>query len=75
MKSKDLEACGESILIISQVTGEWTVRSLELAKYHKCLIYFKDMSRFIYLACPVTDALTTLVSMLKITDYTPLKPH
>lgn len=47
MKIKDFELYGDSILIILQVNGEWTIKSPELVKYNKCLIHMKDMFQFI----------------------------
>lgn len=38
-------------LSISQVVGEWEIKSHELAKYHKCLTHLKNMFSFISLTC------------------------
>lgn len=45
LENKNLEVYADSILIISQVSSEWAMKSLELTKYHKCLTNLKDKFR------------------------------
>lgn len=80
MNIKDLEVYRNSILIISQSTGEWGVKSLELAKYQnnlsKICNAFRSVS-FNYLLRPknqFANALATLSSMLKVSEKTDLRP-
>lgn len=80
MNVKDLEVFSDFILIISQSTGEWGVRSLELAKYKGYLIKlseafhsvsFNNLSRS---KNKFTDALATLYPLIKISEKTDWHP-
>lgn len=77
---KGLEVYGDSILIIAQVTDEWAIKSPELAKYHKSLMHLKDKFQSISFSHVsrskkhFADALTTLATMLKISEDAPLRP-
>lgn len=80
MNVKDLEVYDGSILIISQFTGEWGVKSSELAMYTgyvtKTSEAFRSMS-FNYLPCSknqFADTLATLSSMIKISKESDLCP-
>lgn len=77
---KDLEVCGGSILIISQFTGEWGIKSSELAKYKGyltkiCEAFFSISFNYLpRLKIQFADALATLSSMIRYsrTDLQPI---
>lgn len=72
LKICDQEVYGDSILVISQVAGEWTIKTLEMTRCHKYLAQLKNMLRFIFFSDLLNtknlfaDALATLPLMLRI---------
>lgn len=79
LKIKNLEVYGDSILIISQVFGERTIKNPELATSHKCLMNLTDKFNSISFSHVsrskkiFSDALATLASMLRISGNGPLR--
>lgn len=80
LKIEDLEAYKDLILIISHATGEWAIKSPELAKHHKCPMHLKGKFQsisFLHVSWSrnhFTDALATLALMLTISDNARLRP-
>lgn len=76
LKIKDLEIYRDLILIISQVSRKWKIKSLKLAKWHKCLMNLKDKFRsvsFLHVSRSRNHLADHLASRLKIFDNAPLR--
>ena len=80
MEIEELEAYGDSSLIIFQTRGEYKTKDPKLIPYHQHLVElikkFKDVS-FVYVPRSqnqFADALATLASMIQITEGTKIQP-